>query len=61
MKLFTLIALFKKVRSVDNIFADEALRNFHVLPHDHCEDRSLFPAKVGHLPDVSLAKDGLEA
>ena len=46
------------VRSVNNVFADDALRNFHILPHDHCEDRSLF---AGHLPHVSSEKDGLEA
>ena len=51
----------KKVRSVDNVFADEAVRNFHVLPQNHCEDRSLFSAKEGHLPDASSARDGLEA
>ena len=51
----------KIVRSVDNVFADEALRRFYILPHDHCEDRSLFPANAGHLPHVSSEKNGLEA
>ena len=52
----------KIVRSVDNVFADEALRNFFILPHDHCEDRSLFPANAVHqLPHVSSEKNSLEA
>ena len=51
----------KIVRSVDNVFADEALRNSFILPHDHCEDRSLFPANAGHLPHVSSEKNSLEA
>ena len=31
----------KKVPSVGNLFENIALRSFHILPHDHCEDRSL--------------------
>ena len=41
------------VRSVGNVFEDIALRNFQILPHDRCEDRSLFPANASHLTRVS--------
>ena len=51
----------KKVPSLDNVFEDRALRNFHILPHDDCEDRSLFSANVGHLPHVSWEKNCLDA
>ena len=51
----------KKARSVGNIFEDITLRNFYILPHDHCEDRSLFSTNVGHLPHVLSEKNGLEA
>ena len=51
----------KTLRSVDNVFADEVLRNFYILPHDCCEDRSLFPANAGDLSHMSSEKDGLEA
>ena len=51
----------KKVPSVGNVFEDIALRNFHILPHDHCEDRSLFSTNVGHLPHVSSEKNCLDA
>ena len=51
----------KTLRSVDNVFADEVLRNFYILPHDCCEDRSLFPANAGDLSHMSSEKDDLEA
>ena len=51
----------KKVPSVGNVFEDIALRNFHILPHDHCEDRSLFSTNVGRLPHVSSEKNCLDA
>ena len=51
----------KKVPSVGNVFEDIALRNFHILPHDDCEDRSLLSTNVGHLPHVSSEKNCLDA
>ena len=51
----------KTERFVDNVFEDIALRNFHILPHDHCEDRSLFPANAGHLTHVSSERNVLDA
>ena len=51
----------KTVRFVDHVFEDIALRNFDILPHDHCEDRSLFPENAGHLPHVSSERNGLDA
>ena len=47
--------------SVGNVFEDIALRNLHVLPHDHCEDRSLFSTNVGPLPLVSSPKNCSDA
>ena len=51
----------KKVPSVGNVFEDITLRNFHNLPHDYCEDRSLFSTNVGHLPHVSSEENCLDA
>ena len=33
-------------RSVDDVFSEESFRRFIILPHEHCEDRSLSPLKA---------------
>ena len=45
-------------RSVDNFFVDETFRNFQIFPHEHCEDRSLFPSNVGCLTCTSYQEEG---
>ena len=36
-------------RMVDGVFDDKALRRFHILPEEQCEDRALFPSDINCL------------
>ena len=48
-------------RSVDNLFVDKTFRNFQIFPHEHCEDRSLFPSNVGCRTCTSYQEEGCTA
>ena len=39
----------RAVENLDEFFEKEPLRNFHILPQERCEDRSLFPSSHLHL------------
>ena len=48
--------------SVDDLFGNESLlRNFHVLPQEQCEDRSLFSSYTNQLTNESNLEDSLSS
>ena len=48
--------------SVDNLFGNESLlRNFHVLPQEQCEDRSLFSSYANQLTNESNLEDSVSS
>ena len=48
--------------SVDDLFGNESLlRNFHVLPQEQCEDRSLFSSYTNQLTNDSNLEDSLSS
>ena len=48
--------------SVDDLFEnDRLLRNFHVLPQEQCEDRSLFSSYTNQLTNESNLEDSLSS
>lgn len=46
----------KAVEDLDDFFGKQPLRNFHILPQERCEDRSLFPSSTLH-PVVQSQED----
>ncbi|CAH3168714.1 unnamed protein product [Porites lobata] len=48
--------------SVDDLFKEESLlRNFHVLPQEQCEDRSLFSSYANQLTNEANLEDSLSS
>ena len=48
-------------RNVDEVFSEETVRKFYVLPPEQCEDRSLFLSNVSHPTAESSQQDDLSS
>ena len=46
---------------MDEVFSEETVRTFCVLPPEQCEDRSLFLSNVSHPTGESSQQDGLSS
>ena len=48
-------------RDADEVFSERSFRSFHVLPEEHCEDRSLSFSKAGDLTQKPSEQESLAA